>query len=45
MFIFLENVDLEQYPLISLRKIIEELPLTSQKQKLSSAKANIFQRC
>lgn len=33
MFGFLENVDLEQYPLISLRKIIEELPLVSQKQQ------------
>lgn len=33
MFIFLESVDLEQYPLISLRKITEELPLVSQKQQ------------
>lgn len=33
MFISLENVDLEQYPLIGLRNIIEELLLVSQKQQ------------
>lgn len=33
MFIYLKNVDLEQYPLIGLRNIIEEKLLVSQKQQ------------